>query len=79
MSAVRSEVEELRDKISKLEVRIFFYTYRTYSGPIPVLFRAYSGPIPDLFRSYSGPKSSESMEKIAANSDHGLGLPSLEK
>jgi hypothetical protein len=43
-------------------------------GPI------YSGPVPVLFRSYSGPKSwSESMEQIAANSDPGLGLPSLEQ
>jgi hypothetical protein len=42
-----------------------FYTYRTYSGPIPVLNH---GPNP----------WSESMEQIAANSDPGLGLPSLE-
>jgi hypothetical protein len=32
MSAVRSEVEELRDKISKLEVRLFF---KIYIGPFP--------------------------------------------
>ncbi len=31
MSAVRSEVEELRDKISKLEVRLFF---KIYIGPV---------------------------------------------
>jgi hypothetical protein len=42
------------------------------------IFFIHIGPISVLIRPYSGPKSwSEYMEQIAANSEPGLGLPSL--